>query len=156
MRNLTLLIIAALASYPVLVSAQAQSTPLPNDSYHPRYQPNLPVSDGIVNMGPTATPSPAAGASVAPIASPATVNQNIPIEGSQVNKTPTSTGTGTFTPSKNITIENSQFQNNAAVSNTTGASSQTTTTSRVNSKRNVTDVGQSGGERSEKKKKQKQ
>jgi hypothetical protein len=159
-----------------LVSAQ---TPPPIDQFQIRYQSNLQVGDGIVIVTPTPTASPVSKATVAPAVSAPTqaltttaptrggivaptdtgtntFGKNIPIEGSQVNKPPTSTGTGTFTPRKNITIENSQFQNNAAVGNTKGASPQTTTTSRVNSKRNVTDVGQSGGERSKKQKQQHQ
>lgn len=215
MRNFTPLIIAALASFPVLVSAQTQPTPTPFnpllDAYQVRYQSNLSVSDGIVNTGPkpTTTPLPAAQLSVAPsvnaptqaltttaqsLGGPAdtgtntlntqiegsqvnqpptgagigstTSNKNIPIQGSQVNKQSTSTGpttftpsknitiqgsqvnkqptgTGTFTPSKNVTIKNSQFNNNA--SNATGGATQTTANSRLNSKRNITDVGQNDG-----------
>lgn len=224
MRNLTRLIIAALASCPVLVSAQ---TPPPVDSFQIRFQSGLQIGQSMVIITPTPAASPAAKASVAPAVNPpsqaltttaptlgaivaptdtgtntfgknipiegsqvnkpptsagtttfdknvpiegaqvnkpptgtgtgtTTFRKNIPIEGSQVNKTPTSTGTGTFTPGKNITIENSQFQNNAAVGNTTGSATHTATASHLNSKRNVTEVGQTDGERSKKKKKQQQ
>jgi hypothetical protein len=128
MRNLTRLIIAALASYPVLVSAQ---TPAPVDSFQTRYQSNLQVGDGIVIVTPTPTAPPAAKTSVAPAASTPTqaltttaptlgaivaptdtgtntFDKNIPIEGSQANKNSTGTGTGTTTFGKNIPIEGAQ------------------------------------------------
>ena len=77
---------------------------------------------------------------------PTTFGKNISIEGNKA-----STNTGTTTRSKNVLI-----LDRPAVGNTTGGAPQTATAARANSKRNIAEAGQNGGERSNKKKKQQQ